>query len=111
MNTLSYRQQKIQEKRKQTSFRDFIMEIASRRPVNIYNIGGLLSRFPDTQRKGNISKDRYLSGNNDHEGMYTGNFFQDFQTFYRDSHKSALIFAYQNENAEFTDSSAGTKNC
>jgi hypothetical protein len=111
MQTLEYRQTKIQEKRKQTSFREFVREIASRRPFNIYKVNGLLSRFPDTPRKGNTENNPYLSMESDDKGSYTGNFFQDFQTFYTQSHKSTLVFAYQNENAEFTDSSAGTKNC
>jgi hypothetical protein len=50
MQDLTYRQEKIQEKRKQTSFRDFLMEIASWRPLNFYKNRGTFSRYPATSR-------------------------------------------------------------
>lgn len=48
MSNLQYRQEKIQEKRKQTPWRDFVMEICSWMPVMFYNINGRISRFPKT---------------------------------------------------------------
>jgi len=50
MSNLSYRQEKIQVKRKATPWRDFVMEIASRMPVIFYKIDNNVSRFPDTSR-------------------------------------------------------------
>jgi hypothetical protein len=47
---LSYRQEKIQEKRKLTSFRDYLKEIASRYPSMFYRREGIVSRYPDTLR-------------------------------------------------------------
>jgi hypothetical protein len=91
MQDLTYRQQKIQEKRKQTSFRDFVREICSWYPLNIYNIEGMLTRYPNTERKGNIVNDKYVSMNNELIGTYTGNFFSDLQQFYNQSKKSAFL--------------------
>ena len=111
MPDLAYRQQKIQEKRNQTSFRDVVMEVASRKPLNIYNIQGMLSRYPDTERKGDIVDDPLISMNNDATDEYMGNFFTDFQRFYQQSKKPALIHAYENENVKYTDTSYGAKSC
>ena len=104
MPDLAYRQQKIQEKRKQTSFRDFLKEIASWFPLNIYRVDGMLSRYPDTERKGIVVPDQYASMNNDQIGEYTGDFFADFACFEASSKKSNLIFFGSNENADYTDS-------
>jgi len=43
---LQARQEKIQAKRKQTSRRDFVMEIASWYPNNFYKIDWKITRFP-----------------------------------------------------------------
>jgi len=60
MINLSYRQEKIQAKRKQTPWRDFVMEIASHFPVNLYRNGSFISKYPNTDRVGKLvlAKDR-----------------------------------------------------
>ena len=50
MSNLQHRQAKIQAKRKTTPWREFVMEIASWFPLNIYKHGGFISRYPDTDR-------------------------------------------------------------
>ena len=110
MSDLSHRQQKIQEKRKQTSFRDFVMEICSRQPFNIYNINGMLSRYPDTDRKGNVIDNPLISTDNDHVEEYTGNFFEDYTRFFKQSSKAALSTAYESENSKYADTTLGSKN-
>jgi hypothetical protein len=50
MLDLASRQQKIQEKRKQTPFRNFVMEIASWFPVVFRRNGTFVSRYPNTPR-------------------------------------------------------------
>jgi hypothetical protein len=111
MQDLIYRQEKIQQKRKQTSFRDFVMEICSRKPLNIYNINGMLSRYPDTERKGNVVDDPLVSLNSESIGDYTEDFFEDYARFFKQSKKAALSMAYECENSKYTDTSLGTKNC
>ena len=54
MPDLKYRQQKIQEKRKQTSFRDFVKEIGSWMPLVFYKHNGEISRYPVTDRLKNL---------------------------------------------------------
>jgi hypothetical protein len=54
MQTLQYRQEKIQAKRKQTPWREFLMEIASWRPLNLYRNKQVLSRYPESSRLVNI---------------------------------------------------------
>ncbi|MDR0650595.1 MAG: hypothetical protein LBG59_04245 [Candidatus Peribacteria bacterium] len=105
MPDLTYRQQKIQDKRKQTPFRDFVMEICSWFTLNIYKVDGMLSRYPDTVRKGVLVKDQYASMNNEQISEYTGDFFVDFVRLYTNSPKSNLIFFGENENATYTDGS------
>ena len=54
MSNLQQRQSKIQEKRKHTTWRDFVMELASWCPVNFYKIDGKISRYPNTARTGEL---------------------------------------------------------
>ena len=110
MPDLTHRQQKIQEKRKQTPFRDFVMEVCSWYPLNLYNHSGMITRYPNTERKGIIVSDQYASMNNEIVSEYTGNFFSDFQRFYEQSKRSALLFQATNENSDYTDGSYGVKN-
>lgn len=51
MSNLSYRQSKIQEKRKQTPRREFVMEICSWRPVNFYKIDCGISKYPNNSSR------------------------------------------------------------
>jgi hypothetical protein len=71
MPDLTHRQAKIQEKRKQTPFREFLQEIASWFILNIYRVDEILSRYSNTERKGLIVSDPYVSMNNDQIGKYT----------------------------------------
>jgi hypothetical protein len=50
MSNLAYRQSKIQEARKQTPRRDFVMEIGSWQSVTFYKYGDFISRYPQTDR-------------------------------------------------------------
>ena len=47
MNNLKHRQKKIQEKRKKTSWRDFVKEIASWLSLSFYKQDGVLTRYPN----------------------------------------------------------------
>lgn len=50
MPDLRYRQERIQEKRKQTPFRDFVKEVCSWSPLTYYKNKGFVSIFPETDR-------------------------------------------------------------
>jgi hypothetical protein len=54
MQDLTYRQQKIQEKRKLTSRRQFLMEIASRQSFVLKKRDGLITKYTIDERTGNI---------------------------------------------------------
>jgi hypothetical protein len=62
MQDINKRELKIQEKRKNTPWREFLMEIVSRQRVTFYKNNGLISRYPETERIGTIIK-----GGNDYE--------------------------------------------
>ncbi|MDR2190294.1 MAG: hypothetical protein LBP53_03770 [Candidatus Peribacteria bacterium] len=55
MHDLTYRQEKIQQKRKQTPFRDFVMEIATWFPAVFHRNGTFVSRYPNTPRCDSLS--------------------------------------------------------
>ncbi len=52
MTDLKKREKKIQERRKQSDFRDFVKEVASWFNVGFYKNHGMISRFPETDRCG-----------------------------------------------------------
>jgi hypothetical protein len=54
MATLQYRQQKIQEKRKQTQWKEFLLEFASRFPLVLQKDGQHISRYPSKGRWFNL---------------------------------------------------------
>jgi hypothetical protein len=56
MTNLQSRQEKIQAKRKQTPFREFLMEIVSWTPLVFHKNNGTISRFPDTSRSPRLVK-------------------------------------------------------
>jgi hypothetical protein len=103
MQDLTYRQEKIQQKRKQTSFREFVMEICSWYSLNIYKINGILSRYPNTERKGILVNDTNASVNNQQTGEYSGDFFADLINFRMKTPRSYLAMYGNNENSQYTD--------
>jgi purine nucleoside permease len=78
--------------------------------MNIYRVEDILTRYPDTQRRGIVVNDPYISRNNDYIGTYTGDFLADYQKLYDASQKSNLITTQHNENATFADMVYGVKN-
>lgn len=65
MPDIKQRELKIQEKRRQTSWREFLMEIASWCPLWFYKIDGKISRYPPTLRAGKlISAEEFVEHRN-----------------------------------------------
>jgi len=54
MSDIKQREEKIKEKRKQTPFRDYIKEIASRTPLVFHKNNGLVSKYPPVGRLGKV---------------------------------------------------------
>lgn len=103
MSNLQDRQQKIQEKRKQTPWRDFLREIASRRPLLFYKNQGLVTRYPSTERVGPMIAYRDLESQDQVGGERTGDFFYDFQKMRIGTKTPAVWRVGTCENADYAD--------
>jgi hypothetical protein len=115
MQDLTHRQEKIQQKRKQTSFRDYLMEIASWFPLNLYRNNNNISVFPPNERAGNVAglKEYYTSYDNilSTSDVPVGeNFFQQLQSFFKSHYKPNVSHIATNENCEYATSCFGAKN-
>ena len=115
MSNLEYRQKKIQDKRKQTPWRDFVRDVCSWYQVNLYKNNGVISRFPETPRCGTVyPAASYIKSFGDgFPGIAIDSqtpFLQQLQTFFATSPKMALMDYGRNENAAFADTVYGAKN-
>jgi hypothetical protein len=110
MQDLTYRQQKIQEKRKQTSFRDFVMEICSRLPLNFYKNQNLITIYPPHERPGNIAelKNYLINYDNILEEQNVSN--KGFPFFFKSHFKSSVSHFNVNENCDYANQCFGAKN-
>ena len=114
MPSLQARQEKIQNKRKQSSFRDFLLEVASRYTINLHRNQWQLARYPNNDRTVHIipEKEYAALGNQVNDLHYDNNrpFFEQFRDLrLRHKHPHQLTFK-QNENADFADVVFGVKN-
>ena len=106
MPDLTYRQQKIQEKRKQTPFRDFVMEIVSWRPLTFYKNQGFTSKYPLSERVQHlVSHKVFLEGDNivQGESPTDPDFFVALQTLLQKTPLSPTIISSESENAIYSD--------
>ena len=117
MSDLQYRQQKIQEKRKQTPFRQFVKEICSWRNIVFYKNEVGVSKYPQhpNRLKQLITLDQHKkehTGDLTHGFVYDGSktFFEQRQELYY-SYPYPVVnhYGYQ-ENAERWDEVRGAKN-
>ncbi len=118
MSFLEKYQNAIQEKVKNTSFRDFIKNIAGWYPMNFYKRDGIISVFPNTPRSPNIvSPKKFSELSNDplkywREYDFKVSFFENYKKLFTKAPFSALRQFPIVENSEYTDSSGwGTHNC
>jgi hypothetical protein len=104
MSNLQYRQEKIQQKRKQTSWRDFVRDKMSRKSLNYNKVDGLVSRFPQTDRIPPLLSITQLNDiidtvsttyHLDYDSNYT--FFQQIQQLFSLVPQPALIHYTPNE--------------
>jgi hypothetical protein len=107
-------QKKIQEKRKKTPFRDFLLEVASWYTINLHRHQWFLTRYPDNGRTPHvILENTYASLGNqmrDHSYQLDLWFFEQFRDLRLDhQHPHQLTFK-QNENSDFSDVVFGAKN-
>lgn len=113
---LRKRQEKIQEKRKQTSWREFLMEIASWQPLMFYNVDGIISRYPKTNRIGSVISSVMFQEIRDNmpfledSEMEEYDFFNSWQNLCCKIPMDALIQHEINENSDYSETSAFMKN-
>ena len=114
MSDLHHREQKIQNKRKQTPFRDFLQEIASWRPMTFYKNNGHISRYPVSSRVQNIISVKEFATLRDDiykYGIdYSGDFFADITALWQSVPTAALNHFGNNENCDYSDVAYNGKN-
>ena len=111
MSQLEHYRHLIQEKVKNTSFRDFIKRIAGWYPVNFYKRDGIISVFPETSRSPHIVSPKEFSRVSTELTEFgreyddTRPFFENYQSLFATVPFSALRQFPIVENSEYTDSS------
>ncbi|HMY81095.1 MAG TPA: hypothetical protein PK048_04620 [Candidatus Absconditabacterales bacterium] len=110
MSNLAHRQQKIQEKRKQTPWREFVMEVCSWMPVMFYKINNQISRFPETGREGKLIGIKEYEMHSITDTVYSGDFFRSFENLFLDNEKMIVQQRFENENCDYAECYS-SKNC
>ena len=108
MKDIKYYQNIIKEKRKKTEFRDFLKEIWSWFPINLYKINWKLSRYPFSDRLWSLIDTKSFSTlwNNDfynQELDLKNNFFNQIQKLYKKSYFPFLWNFWTIENSDYSD--------
>jgi len=116
MQELKYWQTKIADKRKQTSFRDFLLEICSWYPSSLHKNNGLISKFPDTPRVKKIipnsefEKNRDALVNDIFEYDFEETFFENFRKLFMSIDMFHICHYWENVNCDFWESVLNGKN-
>ena len=100
MKDLNYFKEKIKEKRKNTSFKKVIKEIASFRPLTFYKQKWLITKYPETDRTPNIVSYKELEKNRDNllklDYNFNLSFFENYNKLYKNIDISAISFTSNN---------------
>ena len=114
---LKQRQDIIKDKRKQTSFRDYLKEIVSLRTLWFYKNNWLPSIYHDTDRiKWVISHKEFEETRDDLINQWVDydfqkNFFDNFKSFFRSIKQPPTRLFEECDNANFSDQTVASKNC
>ncbi len=108
-------QKKIQEKRKKTPLKEFLLEIPSWFPVVLWKNNGFISRFPQSWRVTITSKKNFDDLRDTlweywKEFESGTDFFQQFQTLFQKVPLPNLLQYGESENIEYADNSWNSKN-
>ena len=108
MTELQNRQEKIQIKRKQTPWRDFVIEICSWKPLMFYKNSGMISIYP-TERAHKVLKSwQYYDQISDLD-VIGGSFFENIaQLIHQNGYPATNLM--QTENSDFSDTTIRSKN-
>lgn len=114
MADLAYRQEKIKERRKTTSRRDFLLTIGSWRPMAFYKNNGHISKYPESERIENIVSIQQHADSRDVMTQYgidwSGDIFSDITTLFRTVPIAAVNHFGENENCDYSDVAYNAKN-
>ena len=116
MQNLKHWQEKIQEKRKQTSFRDFIKDIASWQPIVFHKSSWMVSRFPSTDRMPEVVgySDYYDQGWSEYtHGIdydESKSLFENYAELRKSVKGINMINFFNSENSEYADVVSKWKN-
>ena len=114
MTNLQYRQEKIQEKRKKTPWKDFVRELASWKPLNMYHRDGMISRFPESDRVTVVPKKEFYAMRDwlleygiDYDPSKS--FFEQFSSLLSSTPLPSMIECFETENSEYCDIARAVK--
>ncbi len=115
-NRLTHRQTKIQEKRKMTTWRQYIKEIASRHPLTLNRRWSLLTRYPDENRVTittiedfEAKRDSLLQYGREYESWFS--FFKQFWWLFKVVPLRPLLTRWENERSTYADQIMSSKWC
>ncbi len=114
MSNLTYRQSKIQEKRKQTPWRDFVMEICSWKCAMLYKRDKYITIFNNTDRVPHIVSVKEFEISRESlirdDDLSWWDFFLSYRKLLDNINLPATIQFWSNENADFADVIYNSKN-
>jgi hypothetical protein len=116
MTNLQLRQQKIQEKRKNTSWREFVRDICSRSSVNFYKNNNLVSVYPDVDRIYVVNSVEYQDRRDSFVATVvttpslSDNFMQQIQNLLLEVWLPPTSSFFHNENCDYVNPAINSKN-
>lgn len=115
MNTLRHWQDKIKEKRKQTSFQEYMRTFLSWSPTGFYRNGDFISIYPSNTGRVSIQKRQDFDASRDdviktgRDYDFSKTFFENFQSLLLDVKLPNLYHVGNNENCDFVDTAVNSK--
>lgn len=91
MTTLNQREERIQQIRKVTPWREFLKEICSRRPLTFYKHDGIISKFPPSSRIAWIQSSKQYEAMRD-DLLWYGISYEEWKDFFDQFQKLFLSF-------------------
>lgn len=117
MTDLSHWQEKIQEVKRTTPFRDFLKEIASLRTLGFYRNGWYPSVYPESQRIQRVVSHAEFEANRDTLTQqwltydFSKDFFENFKLLFKSIDQPPTWLFEECENCSFSDQTVASKNC
>ncbi|MDD2870799.1 MAG: hypothetical protein PHS49_02315 [Candidatus Gracilibacteria bacterium] len=115
MSNLKYWEDKIKQKRKNTPFLEFLLEITSWLPISFYRNNGNISKYHKSDRINICSIEEYQKNRDDllKKGFYydySKDFFSNYKKLFLSIDHECLFQAGLNDNTKFADTAVNVKN-